>query len=180
MKIVRSNTIDPSSLASEENNEYSFFKSRAKFHSNEVPPFGVYIDQKAWAAFLEHGHQVYAQQRHEAQGIFLGKYFTDEQGEFVVATHYAAGTGESTHSYVEMSEECLAQISQKCKEENLLMLIWIHTHPNFGVFYSGTDINCLKTNFFMPYQTGIVVDIIRKLHKGFKVREKNVTEFENY
>jgi proteasome lid subunit RPN8/RPN11/archaellum component FlaC len=160
--------------------EFFLFRDRLRLHANEIPDFFVYISESAWEEFLIHTMQIYDSIRHEGQGIFLGKYFKDEFGEFAVAISYQEGDGASTHASVEMSEQCLSEISRKCVAENLLMLTWIHTHPNFGAFYSPTDVNCLKTNFFMPFQTGIVVDILRREHKGFKVRDGNVQEFKHY
>ena len=177
--IVPKNPITPTLISEVEDESYSFFQNRKDLHET-IDEFQVYINQYAWNAFLHHSMNVYKQTEHEAQGIFLGKYFKDSFGEFAVATEYSEGVGESSRAYVGMSEECVAEISKKCSAKKLMMLIWIHTHPNFGVFYSGTDVNCLKTNFFMPFQSGIVVDIIRHESKGFKVEGKNVNEFAGY
>lgn len=177
--IVPKKAIEPIPINEVSNEAYSIFQNRNVLH-DRINGFHVYINQYAWDAFLNHSMNVYKQTKHEAQGIFLGKHFKDSYGEFAIATEYSEGVGESSHAYVGMSEECVAEISKKCLNEKLLMLIWIHTHPNFGVFYSGTDLNCLKTNFHMPFQSGIVVDIIRHESKGFKVEGSNVNEFENY
>jgi proteasome lid subunit RPN8/RPN11 len=179
MNIVPKGSIEPVAIDKETNESHVLFHERSNLHES-INGFKVYINQYAWDAFINHSNNVYKQTKHEAQGIFLGKYFIDKFGEFAVVTDYSEGKGESSHAYVGMSEECVAGISKKCSAENLLMLIWIHTHPNFGVFYSGTDVNCLRTNFFMPFQSGIVVDIIRRESKGFKVEKGNVNEFTGY
>ena len=185
MKIVKTKNIEAKNILELSDNESSDrslidFKDRQKFHNDSIPSFFVYIQDYAWNAFLNHGNNVYKEVKHEAQGIFVGQYFEDHFGEFVIATVYEEGYGNSQSTYVEMSEECLANISEKCQTENTLMLIWVHTHPNFGVFYSGTDYNCLKTNFYKPHQIGIVVDIIRKQHMGFRVTGNRVVEFSDY
>lgn len=179
MNITPKGLIQPIPIEEEKNEGLALFQERSNLHES-INGFKVYINQYAWDAFLNHGNNVYKQTKHEAQGIFLGKYYKDKYGEFAVATEFCEGKGESSHAYVGMSEECVAEISQKCAAEKLLMLIWVHTHPNFGVFYSSTDVNCLKTNFFMPFQSGIVVDIIRKESKGFKVENDKVDEFTGY
>lgn len=179
MNITPKGSIQPIPIAEEKSEGLALFQERNNLHES-INGFKVYINQYAWDAFLNHGNNVYQQTKHEAQGIFLGKYYRDNYGEFVVATEFCEGKGESSHAYVGMSEECVAEISQKCAAEKLLMLIWVHTHPNFGVFYSGTDVNCLKTNFYMSFQSGIVVDIIRKESKGFKVKNDKVDEFTGY
>jgi len=179
IKIVKTKTIEPKNV-SEIPDTLIGFKDRTKLHDGSIPDFFVYIQDLAWNAFDRHGNNVYDELRHEAQGIFTGHYFKDQFGEFVVATAYEEGNGISQSAYVEMSEECLAKISDKCQNDGTLMLIWVHTHPNFGVFYSATDYSCLKTNFYKPYQIGIVVDVVRKQYKGFKTNGDDVVEFSNY
>jgi len=180
MNIVQTKKISALPIQEAREEEFSIFQGRRSLHQAQIPNFFVYINEYAWDAFLNHTKGIYARSGHEGQGILLGKYFKDNSGEFVVATTYFEGEGESAHAYVGMSEQCLSNISKKCLAEDLLMLIWIHTHPNFGAFYSGTDVNCLKTNFFMPFQIGIVVDIIREDLKGFKVQFDKAVEFSNY
>jgi proteasome lid subunit RPN8/RPN11 len=181
MKIVKTKTIEAKDVSEISDELLIDFKNRTKLHDNsQIPEFFVYIQDYAWNAFVSHGNNVYKALRHEAQGIFVGHYFKDQYGEFIVATSYEEGDGNSQSAYVEMSEECLAKISEKCQANGTLMLIWVHTHPGFSVFYSSTDYNCLKTNFYKSYQIGIVVDILGEKHKGFKTRGIDVVDFENY
>ena len=179
MKIVKTKEITPKDIT-EVPELLVDFNDRVKFHDGNIPSFFVYIQDYAWNAFWSHSHNVYKEIKHEAQGIFVGNYYKDKWGEFIVATRYYEGIGGSTSSFVEMSEECLAKISEKCQKDDSLMLIWIHTHPGFGVFYSGTDSSCLRTNFYKPYQIGLVVDILQKQIKGFKSNISEVVEFTDY
>jgi proteasome lid subunit RPN8/RPN11 len=179
IQITKKKSSVPLLIAACEDEQYAQFMDRSNYGFSSES-FQVFISEQAWVTFLAHGQNVYKESKHEAQGIFVGKFFKDEMGEFVVATEYMPGFGESRHAYVGMSEECLIKISDHCRNNDLLMLIWIHTHPNFGVFYSNTDMTCIKNNFYMPFHSGIVVDIIRKLTKGYKVRDGIVDEFENY
>ena len=180
MKIIKTKEIIPKDVSEISDSSLIFFKNRAKLINGSMPDFFVYIQDDAWEAFNSHGNNVYKELKHEAQGIFTGHYFKDQFGEFVVATAYEEGNGNSQSAYVEMSEECLANISERCQKNDTLMLIWVHTHPGFGVFYSGTDYNCLKTNFHKPYQIGIVVDILRNQTKGFKIKGSEAFEFANF
>lgn len=180
MKIIKTKEIVPFDISELGDDLKEIFKDRTKLHKETIPPFFAYIQDYAWEAFLSHGNNVYETIRHEAQGILLGKYFKDEYGEYIIATKYAEGDGNSTQSYVEMTEERLSEISVQCQSEDLLMLVWLHTHPGFGVFYSGTDINCLKTNFYKKYQLGIVVDILREIYLGYKVIQPNISEFSKF
>jgi proteasome lid subunit RPN8/RPN11 len=180
MKIVKTKEIIPKNV-SDLPDTLIDFKEREKLHdNNSIPDFFVYIQDYAWNAFISHSTNVYKELRHEAQGIFVGHYCKDRWGEFVVATAYEEGNGNSQSAYVEMSEECLSKISDRCQGDGTLMLVWIHTHPGFGVFYSMTDYNCLKTSFYKPYQVGIVADILGKQTKGFKTKGTEVIEFTDY
>jgi len=179
IKIISTKKPPPVQIDETTDDELSFFVNRKSF-TGEILGFQVFIIEYAWNAFINHGIQVYKETGHEAQGIFIGKYCKDDFGEFAVATEYKEGYGESSRAYVGMTNECLIKISDECRSKNLLMLIWVHTHPDFGVFYSGTDMNCIKNNFFMPYHSGIVVDIIRKETKGYKVTSDVVNEFYDY
>ena len=120
MKIIKTKTIEAKDISEISDKELSDkalidFKDRKKLHNGVIPDFFVYIQDYAWNAFVRHGENVYQEVRHEAQGIFVGHYFKDQFGEFVVATNYEEGNGNSQSTYVEMSEECLAKISEKCQ-----------------------------------------------------------------
>lgn len=182
MQIIQTKKIEPIELNSISSDEFKIFRDRQNIHKGEhnIPPFFVYINEYAWDAFIKHGNNVYDETQFEAQGILVGKYFKDTFGTFIVATTYFESVGYSNSAFVSMTEECLIDIGKKCKESDDIMLIWVHTHPDFGVFYSGTDKTCLKNNFYKPYQIGIVADIIRKQHRGFKIINNEVEDFGNY
>jgi len=148
---------------SELSNEYSVFIDRKALHKNAIPPYFVYIEDLAWNAFIQHSSNVYKKVRHEAQGVFVGRYYKDQFGEFVIAFKYEEGSGLSESAYSEMDETCLAEISRRCKNEETLMLVHIHSHPGFhstsDAWYSSTDCRNLKTHFYKQYHIGIVVDI---------------------
>jgi proteasome lid subunit RPN8/RPN11 len=180
MQIIQTKSPKARPIQEAQGKEFRVFSDRKSLHRGDVPVWFVYLHEYAWEAFLSHTMEIYSRTGHEGQGIFVGKYFRDEFGEFAVATSYFGGEGESSQSHVEMSEQCLQLISRQCVAEDLLMLIWVHTHPKFGAFYSGTDIRCLRTNFYMPFQIGIVVDIVRRELKGFRVREGEVICFDDF
>jgi hypothetical protein len=180
MKIIKTKSIQAKLSSEIKEVEYQILHSRKEIHSGDIPCFFVYINNLAWNAFLGHGNNVYKETGNESQGIFIGEYFKDELGEFVIAKSYCEGIGDANRAYVEMSEESLSSIANKCKVEDALMLIWIHTHPNMGVFYSSVDNNCLRANFYMPFQIGLVVDIIRKQVAGFKCSEVEIKRFKDY
>src|SRR5882762_11235507 len=104
--ITPKNSITSFPISKMSDEAYCLFQKRTELHEN-IAGFHVYINEYAWDAFIHHSMDVYKQIKHEAQGIFLGKYFKDEFGEFAVATEYSEGIGESSHAYVGMSDKCV-------------------------------------------------------------------------
>lgn len=52
-------------------------------------------------------------------------------------------------------------------EEGRMIVGWYHSHPNLGVFFSGTDRRTQAAFFRSPYSLGLVIDPIRKEEKCF-------------
>jgi proteasome lid subunit RPN8/RPN11 len=52
-------------------------------------------------------------------------------------------------------------------QNGLMVVGWYHSHPNLGVFFSGTDRATQSAFFKHPYALGLVVDPIRKERKCF-------------
>ena len=156
------------------------FNDRKILHRNAVPSFVIYIDESVWTAFLQKANEEYASHRNEASGIILGNYFKDEAGEYVVGTHFEAGNGSGTSSvFCEISIQDQLRILKTAKDKHLLQIIWIHSHPSFGAFYSTVDYRTLKSMYYAPHQAGIVVDNVKDEYLGFKVRNSNAYEFKD-
>jgi len=47
------------------------------------------------------------------------------------------------------------------RDENMVIVGWYHSHPNMGIFLSGTDVRNMKLFHYKPYQIAIVIDPIR-------------------
>jgi len=148
------------------------FNNRSRYHSEPFPQFVIYIEKAAWNSFIELAQYEYKLHRNEASGILLGSYFKDELGEFILCSQFQPGTGNETSStFCEISIDDQVRISSFVKETGLLQLVWIHSHPSFGAFYSSVDNRTLKSMYYGKHQAGIVVDIIRKEYAGFKIIE---------
>ena len=155
------------------------FRDRSVLHGSKVPAFSVYIYEQIWNKFLQKASDEYSLHNNEASGIILGQYFIDKFGEYVVGTHFEAGNGSGTSSvFCEISVMDQLRILQTAKDHNLLQIIWIHSHPAFGAFYSIVDYRTLKSMYYAPHQAGIVVDNIKGEYLGFKVRSGNANEFK--
>ena len=158
------------------------FADRSKLNSSIPNSFAVYIEVQVWQTFLQFADDAYKIRRHEASGIFLGYYFKDMIGEYSVCTHFEPGTGTETGStFCEISINDQARIASIANENNLLQLVWVHTHPAFGAFYSQVDYRTLKTSYYAPHQAGLVVDNIAHEYEGFKTSQENhVSQFKAF
>ncbi len=156
------------------------FRDRKLLHEHTVPPFAIYIDESTWNKFLQKANEEYALRNNEASGIILGNYLKDDFGEYIVGTHFEAGNGSGTSSvFCEISVHDQVRIIQSAKEKKLLQVIWIHSHPSFGAFYSTVDYRTLKSMYYAPHQAGIVVDNVKGESLGFKVRYNKAFEFKD-
>jgi len=178
MIIGKKSVVEPCLLAGINNERVkAHFSDRSLLHANYIPEFSVYIDEPAWNKFLQRANNEYTIHNHEASGIILGHYFSDRFGKFIVGTHFEAGYGQGTSSvFCEISIQDQLRILQKAKDHNLLQLIWIHSHPAFGAFYSSVDYRTLKSMYYAPHQAGIVVDNVNAEYLGFKVSNNNAYE----
>jgi len=157
-----------------------FFTNRRNLHGDSIPEFACYIEKKAWDAFIAHADNKYHKEKHEATGVIIGSFVKDEFGQFVIGTHFEMGTGSTTGVWCEISTEDNARINSVCEKKGLNQIIWIHSHPKLGVFYSGTDNNTLKTMYYDRHHVGIVVDNIQNDSLAFKVVNSDVKPFHEY
>jgi len=157
------------------------FGDRKKLHTDSVPTFVVYIDEAVWNSFILKAKDEYTNRNHEASGIILGLYYSDQYGEFSVGTDFEAGSGsETSAAFCEISIQDQVRIARLTNEKKLLQLIWIHSHPSFGAFYSTVDYKTLKGMYYAPHQCGIVVDNVKEEYLGFKVLKNSIVhEFKD-
>ncbi len=75
----------------------------------------------------------------ESAGVLLG--YVDENGKTLVITDFDTGKQQQTSTYVVLDDEALVQIvtdlQKRDKRETIVG--WVHTHPSYGCFLSGTD-----------------------------------------
>lgn len=101
----------------------------------------------------------------ELGGVMLGGQFEDDEGNaFVLVTdslraeHY-----EATKGSFKFTHETWQQISRQREEfpEELQMVGWYHTHPDWGVFLSGMDMFICDNFFNRPLDLALVIDPCR-------------------
>jgi proteasome lid subunit RPN8/RPN11 len=101
----------------------------------------------------------------ELGGVLLGGQYEDADGRpFVVVTdslraqHY-----ESTKGSFKFTHDTWSQITRERDEfpEELQMVGWYHTHPDWGVFLSGMDMFICDNFFNKPLDVALVIDPCR-------------------
>jgi proteasome lid subunit RPN8/RPN11 len=106
----------------------------------------------------------------ELGGVMLGGQYEDEEGKpFVVVTdalraqHY-----ESTKGSFKFTHDTWSQITRERDEfpDEIQMVGWYHTHPDWGVFLSGMDMFICDNFFNKPLDVALVIDPCRD-DRGF-------------
>ncbi|MBP89026.1 MAG: hypothetical protein CMJ64_20315 [Planctomycetaceae bacterium] len=106
----------------------------------------------------------------ELGGVMLGGQYEDEDGRpFVLVTdslraqHY-----ESTKGSFKFTHDTWAQITRERDEfpEELQMVGWYHTHPDWSVFLSGMDMFICNNFFNKKLDVALVIDPCRQ-DRGF-------------
>ena len=101
----------------------------------------------------------------ELGGVMLGGQFEDEDGKpFVLisdslrAKHY-----ESTKGSFKFTHETWSEITRQRDEfpDDLAMVGWYHTHPDWGVFLSGMDMFICDNFFNRMLDVALVIDPVR-------------------
>jgi proteasome lid subunit RPN8/RPN11 len=101
----------------------------------------------------------------ELGGVLLGGTYTDDAGRpFIVVTdslraqHY-----ESTKGSFTFTHDTWSAITREREQfpEDLAMVGWYHTHPDWGVFLSGMDMFICDNFFNKPLDLAYVIDPCR-------------------
>ena len=101
----------------------------------------------------------------ELGGVLLGGQYVDGEGRaFVVvsdclrADHY-----EATKGSFKFTHETWGDIQRRLEEypDDLRMVGWYHTHPDWGVFLSGMDLFICDNFFNKPLDLALVIDPCR-------------------
>lgn len=105
--------------------------------------------------------------RIEQGGILFGNAYKDPDSQKIYVEITAAVPAPATMgtgAYLEFTSDSWMGImnhAQRCHtQENIVG--WYHSHPNLGVFMSGTDMNTQRAFFHHPWCLSIVHDPVRK------------------
>jgi len=136
------------------------------FHprANELP---IFVDLDALRDMEDHA---LSDTSVELGGVMLGGHYRDAAGQpFVLVTdslraqHY-----ESTKGSFKFTHDTWSEITRARDEfpDELQMVGWYHTHPDWGVFLSGMDLFICDHFFNKPLDVALVIDPCRQ-DRGF-------------
>lgn len=107
-------------------------------------------------------HSYLASHTVEAGGLLLGSRFAVESPgvivsieQFVPGTDFD-GTGVSLTLGTRVWDDARSVL-----DAGYVVVGWVHSHPNLGAFFSGTDRKTQRAFFANPWQIGLCVDPVR-------------------
>lgn len=147
--------------------------------SNSTVPNKLHFERSIYEQFMEYTRRF---SKNEWGGLLIG---TEIEGElYCVAAIIPPQKSKST-VYCEFKKElftvifnCFEKIEEEYDHHNFRIITWIHTHPGFGVFLSGTDLETynylIKLN---PNWSAIVVDPVKRDYLAVNSTPGNLNGF---
>ena len=141
-----------------------------------MPPYDAYIQLQAMQEAESHVVKM-ARRGKEGIGLLIGEKYVWEGKEYVVVEEFVTGENDATSVSVRFAREAFAQLAEKLKRHGGKKMVvgWLHSHPGYGCFLSGTDVGTQERYFTEPFHVAIVVDPFKRegkqlLKKAFKVK----------
>ncbi|MBN1802445.1 MAG: Mov34/MPN/PAD-1 family protein [Candidatus Lokiarchaeota archaeon] len=140
--------------------------------------FPVYISDK----ILQEIKKICSSYKVEVFGYLIGEIFSWKNKKYLLIEHqfYSKKTFKSNASLVAQIEgasgefnQALEKLKKKSNKDSLRKVGWWHSHPNFGVFLSPTDVKTHRYFFPEPIFVALVVDPIRDEHEFFSIDDKS-------
>ncbi len=137
--------------------------------------YQVYILETAHTTLLEHLRE---DTKVEHGGILFGNAYRDyEYGIYVeITAAVPAPATMGTGVYLEFTAESWLKIMDyaKAAHPDANIVGWYHSHPNLGVFMSGTDMRTQRAFFYHPWCSSIVFDPVRNQIAYFLGEDANM------
>ena len=124
--------------------------------------FAIFIDEEILREIVTYSK---TELTREIGGVLIGGYYTWENREFIYITGYIKAKKAISHAAsLTFTHEALHEVNniKTEKYDDLFVVGWHHTHPNYGVFLSSYDM-FIQNNFWnLPWQVALVVDPCRE------------------
>jgi proteasome lid subunit RPN8/RPN11 len=107
----------------------------------------------------------------ELGGLLLGRVFQNRQRNgaeqvILICDAVTAEKFDSTGVSLRMDTHVWDKARPRLRD-GMAIVGWVHSHPNLGAFFSGTDRATQRAFFNQPYSLGWVVDPIRQEEAWF-------------
>lgn len=119
----------------------------------------------------------------EICGVLVGKWETDNNGPYALITNYIrCDNAAQKHAEVTFTQDSWTQINHEMdtKYQDLRIIGWYHSHPDFGIFLSDRDCFIQQHFFSGPGQVAFVIDPVRHLEGLFEWRNGKPTAMHHY
>jgi proteasome lid subunit RPN8/RPN11 len=125
----------------------------------------VLVTESVMAGVLAHLQE----QRIEMGGLLLGAVYEGLSGEddFVVEITNFARSIDFDGTSVSLRMDPDVWERARTSAAGTTVVGWYHSHPDLGVFFSGTDRRTQRAFFNQPHSIGLVVDPVRLQEKWF-------------
>ncbi|MFX1394048.1 MAG: Mov34/MPN/PAD-1 family protein [Promethearchaeota archaeon] len=123
----------------------------------------------------------------EVFGYLVGEIFTWSKDLYVIIEEQVfvkEGTESTPYTVAQIQgsagkyEEEFQKLKQMKNNENLRIVGWWHSHPNFGCFLSSTDVKTQKFFFPESYQIALVIDPIKDCFKFFSLDKNSINGYK--
>lgn len=158
----RSENLENQDITQQEDSTFSLEKDRhyQSFAHNNVH---LFIIDSALDSLTSHLSQDTTK---ETGGILVGNVYFNTQKDLYfteIKGAIAPPTTIRNRSTFRFTPDCWATILKKKKEiyPQTKIVGWYHSHPNFGVFLSGVDLETQQDCFNQPWHIAVVYDPIR-------------------
>lgn len=154
--------------------------TNAPFPAQRAESFRVFLVERVHEGIWKHASEDMSV---EICGVMVGSWAKDADGPFAQVTEYIR-CDNATRKFAEVTftHESWAQINGEMdtKYQDLRIIGWYHSHPNFGIFLSDRDCFIQEHFFSGPGQVALVVDPVRKSEGIFEWRRGKPTPVDHF
>ncbi|MCX6767674.1 MAG: Mov34/MPN/PAD-1 family protein [Candidatus Micrarchaeota archaeon] len=110
----------------------------------------------------------------EAMGLLAGRVFTWRGKRYAVAEDFVTAKNKASAVSVRFSEDGFGELVEKlektARKRKKIFVGWAHSHPGYGCFLSGTDVDTQRKYFPEPFHVAMVIDPLKRDGEGFMKR----------
>lgn len=135
----------------------------------------VFIQQAAYKAMHAHAR---SDLRRECTGLMVGQVFHDPEQKLpfvIIEQIFAINATAQSSAHVHVDADRFAQARSVIERQypGNVIVGWYHTHPNLGIFLSGTDRQVTEGLFNASWHIATVIDPVRNDEGSFVERGAN-------